>query len=85
VLGRQEHLGLDHHQRGGEDEELSDVVEVEVLDQLDVAEVLVEHPRDRDVVDLDLFLPDEVEKQVHRAGEVLELDAVVHVTSLPGA
>ena len=78
VLGGKQHLRLDHHQRRGEDQELADVVEVEVLDQLDVAEVLLEHARDRDVVDLDLLLPDEVEEQVHRSGEVLELDAIVH-------
>ena len=37
-------------------------------------EELIGDPRDRDVGDLELFLPQQVQKQVERPGEGIELD-----------
>ena len=59
-----------HHQ------ELARDVEVQLLHQVDVLEILLRDRGDRDVVDVDLVLLDEVQQQVERALELLEPDRI---------
>ena len=59
-----------HHQ------ELTGDVEIQVLHQLDVVEVLLGDQRDRDVVDVHLVLANEVQEQIERPLEGVELDLV---------
>ena len=73
---RQQHLRLDVDERRGHHQEFARDVEVQLLHQLDRVEVLLRDERDRDVVDVDLVLPDEVQQQVERPLEVVELDRV---------
>ena len=67
---RQQHLRLDVNQRRRHHEELAGDVEVQLLHQLDGVEILLRDERDRNVVDVDLVLLDQVEQQVERALEV---------------
>jgi hypothetical protein len=68
---------LDVNQRGGHHEELPDDVEVQLLHQIQVIEVLLRDERDRNVVDVDLVLLDEVQQQIERTFEVLKVNRVV--------
>ena len=63
-------------QRRGHHQELTCHVEVEVLHQRDVAEVLLGDERDRDVVDVQLVLANQVQEQVERPLEGIELDLI---------
>src|SRR6266481_1978686 len=63
-------------QRGGHHEELARHIEVELLHQIDVREVLVRDEGDRNVAHVHLVLLDEVNQQVERTLECLELDVV---------
>jgi hypothetical protein len=84
-LPRQEHGRLDLHQRGGHDQEIARQIDVESLEDLDVLQVLVGDLGDGDIVDIHLFLADEIEQQIERAGEDVEVDAVISQRSLlPG-
>ncbi len=74
---RQQHPRLDVDQRRRHHQELAGDVEVQLLHQVEVLEVLLRDERDRDVVDVDLVLLDEVQQQIERALEVLEADRVV--------
>ena len=71
---RQQHLRLDVDQRRRHHEELAGDVEIELLHQRDRLEVLRGDERDRDVVDVDLVLPDQVQQQIERSLEVRQLD-----------
>ena len=71
---RQQHPGLDVNQRRRHDQELARHVQVELLHELNRVQVLRGDERDRDVVDADLVLPDEVQQQVERPLEVIEPD-----------
>src|SRR5690606_2709978 len=70
---RQQHLRLDPDQRRGHLEELARTVEPEPLDPLDRLEELLGDAGDRDVEDVDVLFPDQVEQQVERTLEPLEL------------
>ncbi len=74
VGARQQHPALDVNQRRGHHQELAGDVEVELLHQAEVREVLLGDQRDRDVVDVDLILLDQVDEQIERAFERLQLD-----------
>ena len=71
---RQQRLRLDVDERRRHHQELAGDVEVQLLHQLDRVEVLRGDQRDRDVVDVDLVPPDEVQQQIERAFEVLEVN-----------
>ena len=57
-----------HHQ------EFARQIEVQLLQQVQILEVLLGDERDRNVVDVDLVLPDEMHEQIQRAFEGLQLD-----------
>ena len=50
---------------------------VELLEHLDVVDVLLGQAQDGDVLDVQLIAADEIEQQVHRPGEHVELYAVL--------
>ena len=68
---------LDVNEGRGHDEELAGHVEVHLLHQIEVLEVLLRDQRDRDVVDVQLVLLDEVQEQIERALEIDQADRVV--------
>ncbi len=80
VLGgigtRQQHARLDVDEGRRHHEELSRDVEIQLLHQRDEAEVLLGDERDGDVVDVHLVLANEVDQQVERPLERIELDPV---------
>ena len=71
VGARQQHPRLDVDQRRRHHQELARDVEVHLLHQIDVVEVLLGDQRDRDVVDAELVLPDQMQQEIERALEVL--------------
>ena len=71
---RQQHLALDVNQRRRHDEELAGEVEVQLLQQVQVLEVLLRDDRDLDVIHVHLVLLDQMDEQVERAFERLQLD-----------
>ncbi len=72
---RQEHLRLDAHERRGHLQELAGPLQAQVpLDSLDRRDELTRDLRDRDVEDVDVLRADQVEQQVERALERLEVD-----------
>ena len=74
---RQEGAALDVHEVRGHHDELRGEIDVENLEGLDVCEVLLGNPFDRDVLDIDFVLLDEVEEEIEGAFEDFELDLVV--------
>ena len=71
---RQQHLALDVDQRRRHHQEFAGDVEVELLHQVQVLEVLLGDDRDLDVVDVHLVLLDQMNEQIERAFERLQLD-----------
>ena len=71
---RQQHSGLDVNQRGGHHQEVAGHVEIQLLQQMNRIEILLRDDHDRDVVDVQLVFPDQIQKQIERAVEVVELD-----------
>ena len=71
------HAALDHHERGGHHDELARHVEVELAHEVEVLHVLLGDAPDRDVVDVQFLAADQVQKQVKRALEYLEVHLVV--------
>jgi hypothetical protein len=71
---RQQHLALDVDQRRRHHQELAGDVEVQLLHQVQVLEVLPGDDRDLDVVDVHLVLLDQMNEQIERALEGLQLD-----------
>ena len=65
-IGRQEHSRLDVDQRRGHENEFPGHIDVQLLKQMEVVEVLLRDPRNRDIVDVDLLLANQVEQQVQR-------------------
>ncbi len=63
---RQEHPGLDVDECGRHLQKFTGQVDVEVLDQLDVLQVLLGDPGDGNVVDVHLFLADQMQQEVQR-------------------
>ena len=66
---RQQRARLDVNQRRRHHQELPGHVEVQLLHQIDVAEVLLGDERDRDVVDVHLVLANEVQQEIERTLE----------------
>src|SRR6185503_15743680 len=67
---RQQHLRLDVNQRRRHDDVFAGGVEIELLHQRDGLEVLRRDQGNRDVVDVQLVLLDQVEQQIERSLEV---------------
>jgi hypothetical protein len=74
-LDRHQHLRLDVDERRRHHHELAGHVEVELLHQLQVLHVPARDRRDRDVMDVDLVAPDQVQQQVERPLEERQRDA----------
>jgi hypothetical protein len=72
LRSRQQQPGFDLHQHRGHDEVLCRELEITVAHRLDVGEVLLGHPRHRDVEDVDVRFANQVEKQVERSLEGLQ-------------
>ena len=81
-INREQFLALDVHQRGGHDDELAGELEVEPLHQVDVFAELVGQLDHVHLVDIDLFLADEVQQQIQRPLEHFELvSQIAHWTA----
>jgi hypothetical protein len=70
-MAREEHLGLQADEAAGHVQVVRRLVQPQMVNRL---KELVGNPRDGDVGDLELLLPDQVEQKVERAGEALQLD-----------
>ena len=65
--------GLEVEQRGRDDEELRGLVEVHVVaERREVGDEIVRDTVQRQLGDVELVLPDQLQEQVERAGEVVE-------------
>jgi hypothetical protein len=73
-LDRHQHLRLDVDEGGRHHHELAGHVEVHLLHQVQVLHVPARDGRDGDVVDVDLVAADQVQEQVERTLELLQLD-----------
>src|SRR5215471_1028501 len=71
---RKQHPRLDVNQRRRHDEKLAGDVEIQLLHQLNRVEILLRDERDGNVMDFHRVLLDEMEEQIERSLEVLELD-----------
>ena len=71
---RQQHARLDLDQHRRHQQVVAGELEVARADLLDVGQVLPRHARQRDVEDVEVLPPDQVEQQVERALEGLEED-----------
>ncbi len=76
---REKGSGFDVHQVGRHHNELGSEVDVEELESIDVIEVLLGDLLDRNGVDVQLVLFDQVEQEIERAFEDFELDFVIGV------
>lgn len=76
---RKEHAAFDLHEGGRHHEEFAGDFEVELLHRVQHVDVLARDGLDRDVVDVELALPDQEEKQIERTLEGGQLNAVVGV------
>ena len=72
---RHQQLRLDVDQGRRHDHELAGELEVQLAHQLQVLHVLARDGCDRDVVDVELVAPDQVQQQVQRAFEARQQDA----------
>src|SRR6476660_3906863 len=61
-------------ERGGHDQVVARDIEIELLHQSNRIEILLRDERDRDVVDVQFVLLDEVQKQIERTLEPFESD-----------
>ncbi len=62
----QHRLAFEFDQRTGHVEKIGDVAQVEFLQQLNVFEVLLDHPRDRQSLQTHFLAPHQVQQQVDR-------------------
>jgi hypothetical protein len=70
--------GLEIHQRRRDEQELGRAVEIDPLEPGDLGEIAVNDVREADLEEVDLFLQDEVQKQVEGTLEHRGLDLVSH-------
>src|SRR6266404_1440402 len=76
---RQQHLRLDPEQPGGHLEVVRRLIQSQLADD---GEELIGDFRDRQVGDVDLVLADQVQQQIQRARELLELRSEEHTSEL---
>jgi hypothetical protein len=72
------HPRLDLDQRAGHIEKIAHRVHVELLEHRQVAQELIGNRRDRQIDDLHLMLPHQVQEQIERPTEDFQIDAKVH-------
>ena len=77
VAPRQHLLRLDLDQHAGHGQEIAHRIDVQLLDHGQVFEILVGNRRDGNIDDLDLVLPHQVEQQVQRTAEDVQVNAKV--------
>src|SRR5205823_299385 len=70
-------LALNLHERAGHHDEVADALHVEDRHDVEVVLELLEDARDGDVADVHLVALDEVQQQVERAAERVEIDLVI--------
>ena len=73
---REQILALDPHEGGGHDEEIARHLDVQRVQGSQILQVLPRDPRDGDLPDLHLVPLDEVQEQIQRSLECLEVDRV---------
>jgi hypothetical protein len=72
---RKEHLRLDPNERGRHDQVLPGQLQIELLHEAQMPEILGGDVGDRDIRDVQLVPLDEVQEQIERPLECVELDA----------
>ncbi len=83
LVGPRQHLlRLDLDQHACHGEELAHLAHIQLRQDLQVLQILVGDQHDGDIDDFHLVLADQVEKQVQRAAEDVEIDVKIHVVSL---
>ena len=75
-IGRQEHLRFDVDERRGHVNEVGRDVHVELLELVEIVEILARDLGDRDVVDVDFLLLDQIEQEIERAVVRIEMNFV---------
>ena len=75
-IGRQQHLRLDVDERRGHVNEIGRDVHVQLLELVEIVEILARDLGDRDVVDVDFLLLDQIEQQIERAVVGIEMNFV---------
>ena len=83
LIDRQEAAALQVNQIRRHDDELARDVDVQLLEGLEIFEVLAGDPFERDFVNVDLVLLDQVKQQIERTFENLELDLVISFHAAP--
>src|SRR5213080_1493899 len=73
-IARQQHARLELDQLGRHHQEITGHGEVQFLHQLQVTKILVRDAGDRDVVDIDLLLANQVEEKIERSFKVAQRD-----------
>jgi hypothetical protein len=76
IRARQQRSRLEVNERRCHDEKLARHVEIQLLHQREIGEVLLGDQRDRYVVDVHLALANEMNQQIERPLERIELDLV---------
>ena len=76
LFHRKQHLRFDLKQCRSHHQKFTGDGKIQLLHRLDVAQILLSDQRDRDIVDVDLVLLDEVQQEVERALKVLDANLV---------
>ena len=77
AVHRQQHPGLNHHQRGGHHDELARHIKVQLAHHLDILHVLLGDAADRNVVDIELIAANKVQQQIQRPFKDLQIHLVI--------
>ncbi len=75
-IGRQQHFRFDVDERRGHVDEIGRDVHVQLLELVEIFEILARDLGDRDVVDVDFLLLDQIEQEVERAVVRVEMNFV---------
>lgn len=71
-----DHAGLDFDERGGDDQEFTSGLDIDIGEVLDVVEVLIGDGAEGDLGDVEFDAPDEVQEEVERTFEGIEAHGV---------
>jgi hypothetical protein len=71
-------LRLDFDQGAGQLQKIAHFVDVKLLEHVKVGEILVRDKRDRNIGKIHLVLANQIQQQVERTAECIELDAKIH-------
>ena len=77
VAPRQHLLRFDLDQQAGHPQKIAHGVDVQFLDQRQVFEILIGNRRNGNIGDLDLVLTHQIEQEVHRTSEHVQVNAEV--------